>query len=211
MTARPEPRRLPRLLAISDRRRTPDGDLEAWALRLLRAGVDALQLREKDLADAEQWPLLDALRRRLPPPFLLLVNGRPDLAAVAGADGVHLPANGLPTAEVRRRFGAGLLVGRSAHSIAEAQVARAAGADYVLLGPIYATPAKAGTGPPLGPGGLAEAARAASPVLAVGGVTIERLPELAAAGAAGAAGIREFLQEDGLAALVECAARCFST
>ncbi len=182
----------------------------AWALGLARAGVDALQLREKDLPDRELLRLVTELRHRLPPPFLLLVNGRPDIAAAGEADGVHLPAAGVPTAALRRRFGSELLVGRSVHSPVEAEAARRAGADYVLFGPVYATPAKAAFGLPLGLGALAAAAHAAAPVLAVGGVTIDRLPELAAAGAAGAAGIREFLQEGGLAALVASAARCFS-
>lgn len=209
MTASAPPRALPRLLAISDRRQLADGDLVGWAERLERAGVGALQVRERDLSDRAQLELLHALRRRLAPPFLLLVNGRPDLAAAAGADGVHLPAAGLPPSAVRRRFGTAFLVGRSAHSVAEAAAAVGDGADYVLLGPIYETPSKMSLGAPLGTGTLAAAARRA-PVLAVGGVTIERLPELAAAGAVGAAGIREFLREGGLAALVARATQCFS-
>ncbi len=209
MLAPAAPRRPPRLLAISDRRLLPDGDLVGWALRLARAGVEALQVREKDLSDHDALRLVGELRHHLPPPFLLLVNARPDLAAAAGLDGVHLPASGLPTAEVRRRFGSQLVIGRSVHSAAEAVTSRATGADYVLLGPIYATPAKAPYGPALGAEVLARAARLAAPVLAVGGVTMDRLPELGAAGAAGAAGIREFLQEDRVAALVARARQCF--
>jgi thiamine-phosphate pyrophosphorylase len=201
-------RRIPRLLAISDRRRLPGGDLLPWAAALAAAGVDALQVREKDLTDGELLALVAELRRRLPRPFALVVNGRADIAVATGADGVHLPADGLPVAAVRASFGPELLVGRSTHSPAEAAAARAAGADYVLLGPIWATPAKAGSGPPLGPQAVAAAARAGG-VLGVGGVTIQRLPELAAAGAAGAAGIREFLHEEGLRTLAARAAECF--
>src|SRR6185503_6449694 len=106
------------LLAISDRRGLHGVTLPAWATALAGAGVPAVQLREKDLDDRACYELLRELRRALPH-ARLLVNGRADLALAAGADGVHLPADGIPTAVLRRRFGDALLIGRSTHTVDE--------------------------------------------------------------------------------------------
>ncbi len=210
---RPPP--LFRLLAISDRSLLDDdGGGEAfagWLRRLAAAGVDAVQLREKDLADRALYDLARQARGLLPPPVRLLVNGRLDLALAAGADGAHLPADGVPLAALRERFGPGVLLGRSTHRPEEVEQARRDGADYVTFGPVYPTPGKERYGPPAGLDGLHGLSRAAAagvPVYALGGVTIQRLGEVAAAGAAGAAGIRMF-QDAGLAALVRAAAAAF--
>jgi thiamine-phosphate pyrophosphorylase len=127
-----------------------------------------------------------------------VVSARPDIALAANAEGVHLPAAGLPVAAVRRWIGDGLLLGVSTHRVVEVEAARLAGADYVLFGPIYPTPSKPGW---VGGDRLAELERAAAlglPVLAIGGVTIARLGELAGAGAAGVAGIRIFRRREEL-------------
>jgi thiamine-phosphate pyrophosphorylase len=193
----------PRLLAISDRGSLPAGaGFEDW-LRELAAtfgaedasSVLAVQLREKDLDDRALFDLARTCRGLLPPPLLLLVNGRIDVALAAGADGVHLPAAGLPLAPLRRLAAAGrrrFLLGRSTHRLEEVAAARDEGADYVTFGPVYPTPSKAAFGAPPGLGELRRAAGLGVPVLALGGVTAERLPELAAAGAHGAAAIRAF-------------------
>jgi thiamine-phosphate pyrophosphorylase len=189
------------LLAISDRAglRTLGIDPADW-LRALGAetgGTAAVQIREKDLDDRDLHALARLARTLLPPPIPLLVNGRLDIALAAGADGVHLPADGVPAAPLRARFGAGgapLLIGRSTHSVAEVERARDEGADYATFGPVYASPGKGA------PTGLAELARAAAtglPVYALGGVTLDRFGELAAAGAAGIAAIRLFQSVDG--------------
>ncbi len=200
-----------RLLAISDRRQLPGGELDGWLAALAAAGVGAVALREKDLGGAALLALAVAARRRLGPETLLLVNSRADVALAAGADGVHLPAAGLPIDALRRRFGRRLLIGRSTHSLDEVEAAAAAGADYVTFGPVYPTPSKARYGPPPGLAGLRRAAAVGLPVYALGGVTIERLPEVevAAAGAHGAAGIRVFLDPERLATLVAAAERTF--
>lgn len=176
------------LLAISDRA-SLGLPLEDWLRALGEAGVGAVQLREKDLDDRALYELTRLARAVLPPTVRLLVNGRADVALAAGADGVHLPADGVPAAPLRARFGPGLLIGRSTHSVEEVGRAREEGADYVTFGPVYATPGK---GAPTGPAELARAAAAGLPVFALGGVTLERFPELAAAGAAGVAAIRLF-------------------
>lgn len=199
----------PRLIAVSDRAGLPGGDLAGWARALAAAGVDTLQLREKDLDDRDLYELARELRAAFPPPGRLLVNGRLDLALAAGADGVHLPAAGLPTAALRRRFGPGVTLGRSTHSLEEVETAAREGADYVTFGPVYPTPSKAAYGPPPGLQGLRRVCQVDLPVVALGGVGREQLGEVATAGAAGAAGIRAFYDGGYLEALVAEARRCF--
>jgi thiamine-phosphate pyrophosphorylase len=190
------------LLAISDRAGL--GALGIDPADWLRAlggagtgGIAALQLREKDLDDRDLFTLARLARTLLPPPIPLLVNGRLDIALAAGADGVHLPADGVPAPPLRARFGAAaagtLLIGRSTHSVAEVERARDEGADYATFGPVYATPGK---GEPVGLAELARAAATGLPVYALGGVTLDRFGELAAAGAAGIAAIRLFQSVD---------------
>lgn len=201
----------PRLLAISDRRSLPpEDDLAAWLRRLTAAGVEAVQLREKDLPDRDLFRLARQCRALLPPPFRLLINGRGDVALAAGADGVHLPAAGLPAAALRRLWEVRALeqrplLGRSTHSVEEVEAARDEGVDFVTFGPVYPTPSKARYGPPPGLDGLRRACAVGIPVLALGGVTAERMSELAAAGAWGAAGIRVFLSAEGCDAMVQAA------
>jgi len=192
----------------------------AAAARRQPGGALAVQIREKDLDDRRLLELVRRARELLPAEVPVLVNGRPDLALAAGADGVHLPAAGLPVAAVRRctgraaqaertgRAGRRLLAGRSTHAPEEVVAAREEGADYVTFGPVYPTPSKAAYGPPPGLVGLEGAVRAGLPVIALGGVTPERLPPLAAAGAHGAAAIRAFQTETSAAAMLR-GARCF--
>jgi thiamine monophosphate synthase len=115
------------------------------------------------------------------------------------------PGGGAPAASIAQPRS--LLIGRSTHSVDEVLAARDEGVDYVTFGPIWATPGK---GAPLGTAALARAAAAGVPVYALGGVTLERLGELAAAGAAGAAAIRMFQRPAELAGLARTAARAFA-
>lgn len=197
-----------RLLAISDRASLP-GELSAWFRELGRAGVNALQIREKDLDDRSVYGLVRLARSVLPHGVRLLVNGRVDLALAAGGDGAHLPADGVPLAPLRRRFGSGVLLGRSTHSVEEVEQALEEGADYVTFGPVYPTPSKERYGPPVGIEALARAAAVGVPVYALGGVTLVRFAEVAAAGAAGVAGIRLFQDPSELSAVVCSARTCF--
>jgi thiamine-phosphate pyrophosphorylase len=151
--------------------------------------LGAVQLREKDLDDRALYALTRLARSILPPAVRLLVNGRLDVALAAGADGVHLPGDGVPVAALRARFGADPLIGCSTHTVVEVERARDGGADYVTFGPVYATPGK---GAPVDSGELARAAACGLPVYALGGITLERFGELATAGAAGIAAIRLF-------------------
>jgi len=185
----------PSLTLVSDRRRLPGGDLPAMAAAAARAGVDWIQIREKDLSDGALVRLARAVMEAVARTRTrVLVNGRPDVATLAGAHGVQLPEEGLPVAEVKRCF-PGLTLGASRHSVEGARRAEAEGADFVLFGPVFATPGK--TQPPLGPAALAEAARSLRvPVHAIGGLSAQTAGTVHRAGARGLAAIRPFLEGD---------------
>jgi thiamine-phosphate pyrophosphorylase len=177
-----------RLYLITDRAASTRPPLEVVE-ECLGAGLRAVQLREKDLevrallALAE--PLREATRRH---GARLLINDRADVALVVGADGVQRTHTSLPVAALRGITPPGFLIGASAHSTAEAREAAAEGADFVVFGPVYDTPSKRRYGPPQGLAALEAAAAAATrPLLAVGGITPERVREVRAAGAAGVA------------------------
>jgi thiamine-phosphate pyrophosphorylase len=198
----------PRTLAISQRRATDGGDLAAWARAIAAAGVDAIQLREKDLDSRRLLDLATALLGTLPANVSILINGRLDVAIASGAAGAHLPANGLPLSRVRQRF-PDLVLGVSTHRRNEVAAARDDGADYVVFGPVFAPLSKESPLAPVGTGELARVTALGVPVLALGGVTLERLPEIAATGAAGVAAIGAFQPPSDVAAFVAAAHRLF--
>ena len=117
----------------------------------------------------------------------LTLHGEAALAALCGADGVHLPAGSDPAA-ARARLGPDKLIGVSIHTVTEAEALDPSWVDYALAGPAFETPSKPGYGPEIGRKGLAEIARAARvPVLAIGGLNPARVAEVVAAGPAGVA------------------------
>jgi thiamine-phosphate pyrophosphorylase len=177
------------LYLVTDRQQTCGRPLVDVVHAALDGGVDAVQLREKDLLGAELLRLATQLRD-LTTRYgaALLINDRIDVALAAGADGVHLGQDAIPPADARRIVGATRLVGTSTHSPAEAGAAGAGGADFVVFGPVYRTPSKTPFGPPRGPDELAEVtASVRLPVFAIGGITAERVAEVRQAGAAGIA------------------------
>jgi thiamine-phosphate pyrophosphorylase len=178
-----------RLYAVTDRGRLGGRALDDALAALCGHGLRGVQLREKDLEEAE-LERLAALCRPVMDRFRVawLVNGPSRLAARVGATGVHLAASGdVPSA--RAVVGPEALVGKSAHTAAEARDAAGAGADFVVVGPVFATPSKAPFGPPLGLDTLRAACTAAAPVpvFAIGGVTPERARACRDAGAHGVA------------------------
>lgn len=180
---------------ITDRRLAPDlaGRADA-ALAGIAPGRVAVQLREKDLGGRDLLALARALAAVCHARGqLLLVNDRADVAVAAGADGVHLPAAGIPAAEARRLLGPDALVGVSCHSLEDVRRAREGGAGYATFGPIHDTPSKRPYGPPLGVEALRAAAALGLPLVALGGMDALRAPEAFAAGAAGVAVIRAWL------------------
>jgi thiamine-phosphate pyrophosphorylase len=182
-----------RLYVISDRARMGP-DPAAAVLALARAGLPALQWREKDLSPAENWEMLGRLAGALasdPAPAgrgpSLFVNDRTDLA-LALRWNLHLTEASLPTRVIRPLLPAGTLLGRSTHSVAGALRAQEEGADFVTFGPVFDTPSKRAYGPPAGIGALAEAVRSVRlPVFALGGVTGASLDACLGAGAYGIA------------------------
>jgi thiamine-phosphate pyrophosphorylase len=179
--------------AITDRRTLPDGVPFLSAIsRNLAAGVDWIQIREKDLSARD---LLDLVRSVLaqsnPRGVKILVNTRIDVALAAGASGAHLPS-GSPAARAWRAMTPpGFLLGVSCHSPEEVRAAAGEGADYVFFGPVFSPLSKPAQSPPVGLGGLARAVAAAAkiPVLALGGITRANAAACIEAGAAGVAGI----------------------
>jgi len=177
------------LYLVTDRRQTRGRPLVDTVHAALDGGVRAVQLREKDLLGAELLRLATGIRE-LTARYgaALLINDRIDVALAAGADGVHLGQNAIPPATARRLLGTDRLRGASTHSRAEAAAAASAGADFVVFGPVYWTPSKAPFGAPRGPDELASvAASLHTPVVAIGGITVERIAEVRAAGASGVA------------------------
>lgn len=161
-------------------------------MELAAAGVEGLQVRRKGVSDQALLCLATQARTAAPAPFVLLVNGRVDIALLAGADGVHLPATGLPVAEIRRTLGRSLLLGRSTHTLDEVRLARDQGADFAIFGPIFETPSKAGLLAPRGLAALVEAVGTGLPIVALGGIDEGNARQVVASGARGLAAIRWF-------------------
>jgi thiamine-phosphate pyrophosphorylase len=153
------------------------------------AGVQAIQLREKDLDTIDVYRLgerLLSLTRQAG--AALIVNDRVDVAMALGADGVQLTRKSLPPKEARALVGPWMLLGVSCHSLADVREAVEGGVDFVVLGPIFATPSKAPYGPPLGVHVLRQARDVCPlPIVAIGGVNALRVPEVIGAGADGVA------------------------
>ncbi len=183
-----------RLCYITDRHALGPTSLLSFVHGAVRAGVDLVQIREKDLGTRMLVELVTAaVESARGTSTGVLVNDRLDVALALGADGVHLGTHSIPGRVVRQRVPKDFLVGVSCHSLAEALAAESASADYLLLGPVFATPSKLPYGPPLGLEALREvAARVRIPLLALGGITIERVKACLDAGATGIAGISIF-------------------
>lgn len=208
------------LCYVTDRRSLTEANpseslpvLTSKIAQVAAAGVDWVQIREKDLSAAE----LAALTRqslRLTAELSaksssgsrnlgrILVNDRLDVAIAERAAGVHLGEKSLPVAEAKRlvelargrhAVDESFLIGVSCHSLEAAQAAQGDGADYIFFGPVFATPSKEPFGAPQGTERLGQVCRALSiPVLAIGGITLDNANSSIDAGAAGIAAIRLF-------------------
>ena len=165
------------------------------------AGIQLIQLREKNLTARVLFELTERVMEIVcGTATKVLVNDRADIAAGAGADGVHLTTRSLEADVIRRTFAPNFLIGVSTHSHVEARRARDAGADFVVFGPIFPTQSKKEYGPPLGIGKLSEVAHelAPIPVLAIGGVSNDNAGECLRAGASGVAAITLFSEPETL-------------
>ena len=205
------------LCFITNRRLYGDDDSTAQE-RLLdavaaaaRAGVDVVQIRERDLDGAALAALVrGALARVEGTGARVVVNERADVALAAGAHGVHLRGDSLPAPRVRE-VAPSLLIGRSVHGAEEAALA-AGGCDYLIAGAVFPTSSKPAGHPVLGVAGLQRVCASVSlPVFAVGGVGLDQAREVARAGAAGIAAIRLFADEATVAAIVRQLRRMFDS
>lgn len=190
----------PTVMLISDRTLLGERALEEVAAQAVRGGVNAVQIREKDLASCDLYELAMTVRAAIQGHALVLVNDRADVAAASGADGVHLPERCLPVHAVRTLVGDGCIVGRSVHSVESAIQAEREGADYVQVGPVFATQSH----PDATPAGL-ELVRAVAeavdvPIVGVGGIEPANVRDVIRAGADGVAVIRAVLHADDPAA-----------
>jgi thiamine-phosphate pyrophosphorylase len=161
----------------------------------LDGGARLVQLRDKDASSGARLARADAaaaLTRQAG--ALLVINDRPDLARMSGAGGVHVGQDDLPVEEARRVAGPGLVVGISTHDEAQLAAAIATSADYIAVGPVYGTATKETGYTARGLDRVRQAARQAGrPVVAIGGITLERAPDVVAAGAASVAVISDLL------------------
>ena len=196
---------LPIVYPITSGESTPD-----HILQLVRAAVDAevplFQIREKSWSGRMLFELVArAAELTRGSKTRLLVNDRSDIARAAGADGVHLTTHSLPVEVVRKIYGAEFLIGVSTHSLDEARAAAAAGADFVVFGPVFETESKRVYGEPQGVNKLSEVTRELGefPVVAIGGITLENVGECFDAGARGVAAIRLLNDADNMLSIVE--------
>jgi thiamine-phosphate pyrophosphorylase len=184
-----------RLCLVTDRTQTGGRDLLALVRECLAAGLPAVQLREKDLGAAELARLGRALREAtVAHGAALIINDRVDVALAVGADGVQRTTASLAVADILAIADKRLRVGASVHGLDEALAAADAGADWVVFGPVFDTPSKRAYGPPQGLAALERVARAVRiPVIAIGGITPERVGDVRRAGAHGVAAITAIL------------------
>ena len=157
----------------------------------LKGGIQDIQLREKDMPLDDLLSLAIILRQMTERyGARLFINDRLDIALMVDADGVQLPEKGLPPNEVKARY-PHLLVGVSTHSLESAKKAETDGADFVTFSPIFETPSKKEYGPPQGLEKLQSVAGAVNiPVIALGGIDLQKIPSVLKHGAFGVALIR---------------------
>jgi thiamine-phosphate pyrophosphorylase len=193
---------LPRLYVILDAGMLtePAGEL---ARKLTDAGVKLLQYRAKDAGARELWSesrAIGGVAGRANCTFI--VNDRPDVAYLAGADGVHVGQDDLDVEQARTVIGPDRWVGVSTHNLEQFQRAAATSADYIAVGPIFQTSSKANPDPVVGTE-LLRRVRALSekPIVAIGGITLDRAAEVLEAGADSVAAISDILKSKDPAAM----------
>jgi thiamine-phosphate pyrophosphorylase len=178
----------PSLYVILDRTVARGRDLETILEAVIAGGCRMVQLREKEWASGRLFPLAERLRERCRrTDVTFIVNDRVDLALALDADGVHLGQDDLPPRAARPLLRRSMVLGRSTHSVAQARTAQTDGADYVAVGSMFPTTTKADfelVGPE-----LVRLARphVRVPLIGIGGITVENVADVIAAGADGVA------------------------
>jgi thiamine-phosphate pyrophosphorylase len=192
----------PELHVLTDRYWSRGRDTLEVARAAIAGGADVIQLRDKDASTRELIAQGRALRELTRATGVrLIVNDRVDVALAVEADGVHVGQDDMPVAIARQLMGPDRLVGASAGTLEEALAAAAAGASYLGVGPIYETRGKSDAGAPTGPELLRLIRmQVALPLIAIGGITVERVPEVMSAGASGIAVITAVVSADDITA-----------
>lgn len=155
----------------------------------IAGGASVIQFREKQKSTRESFQIAAGLKRLTDQAGIpLIVNDRTDIALAVQAAGVHLGRDDMPPSVARKLLGVGRIIGVSASSLDEARRAEKEGADYLGVGPIFATPSKSDAGSPIGCKVLAKIrGEIALPLIAIGGITCDNLDEVIKAGADGVA------------------------
>lgn len=182
----------PCLCLVTDRTVT-GGELVERVSQAVEGGVDLVQLREKDLPGRELLELARSLLDAIDGRAKLIVNERADVALAAGAQGVQLGEEGLPVSAARLTLGSGALIGRSVHSAAAAFQAEADGADFLIVGTMFASRSHPGEAP-AGPDLMRQVhGKSRLPLLGIGGINPENAPQVIDSGALGVAVITNIL------------------
>ena len=190
---------------VTDRKLCTDRDIFMVMSDAAAAGIDMIQVREKDLLGRA---LLEFATRTVQickgSGCEVFVNGRFDVALAAGAAGVHCGHDSIPPEAVRKAVGNRLKIGISIHTLEEARKAHASGADLAIIGPVFRTPSKEGILEPLGIEKLKEAAALSKiPLYAIGGMNGDTIDSLAGCGIAGVAMISAVIRAGSIRELVE--------
>jgi thiamine-phosphate pyrophosphorylase len=184
----------PSLYAIVDPNLINEPALDL-ALQLVDGGVELIQLRDKRAPAGELLQeALNWVAGLSPSGVRMIVNDRPDIAAMAGAAGVHVGQEDLPVEEARRICGDSCCVGISTHNLEQVREADRTSADYIAFGPMFLTVTKENADPVTGIE-LLRAARSLTqkPIVAIGGITVQSAPEIYRAGADSVAVIRDLI------------------
>lgn len=193
---------LPRLYAVLDAAQVGERSVFDVCDALLAGGVRWIQYRDKGATSKHLFDNSRRLLRRIREAGgTFIVNDRADIAAAVGANGVHVGQDDLPVDMVRAAVGAERIVGFSTHTIPQVRQAEQSSADYAAFGPIFATPSKEKPDPVVGLDGLRSARQVArKPLVAIGGITLERAGEVIAAGADSVAVISDLLRASDISA-----------
>ncbi len=159
------------------------GSMREIARAAIAGGVDAIQLRDKTASDAQMFAMAAEMRELADETGrLFIMNDRADIASLVGADGLHVGQHDLPVGEARKLLRPGAIVGKSTHSVEQARGAINEGADYVAVGPMFATDTK-DAGPVVGPELVAKVAPESSrPLVAIGGINADNVQQIIDAG-----------------------------
>jgi thiamine-phosphate pyrophosphorylase len=197
-----------RLYAILDLGYVAAERAEAVANNLIRGGVDLIQLRGKKKDQSELVPLVKKLHRLTSAAGVpLIINDHPEIAREVGLEGLHLGQDDLAIVAARKIVRRDCWIGKSTHNLKQASAAMEEGADYIGFGPLFATPTKPNY-KPIGTGSIRRVHELVSrPIFCIGGIKLENLPQVVAAGAKRVVIVSGFLQSSDIAAAVRAAKR----